>query len=87
MFGEAVGRLITGVLWGILAGLAVTMTREGPEGLRSVARGLIKGYLAVADDVHWRFAEARENIDDLRAEVRSEQAAARALPQGPGEAD
>ena len=87
MFGEAVGRLITGVLWGVLAGLAVTMTREGPEGLRSVARGLVKACLAVADDVHWRFAEARENIDDLRAEVRCEQAAARALPLAQRETD
>ena len=77
MLGVGVGRLLTGALWGVLAGLAVTLSGEGTAGLRSVARGIIKVYLAVSEDVRWKVAEARENVDDLRAEVRSERAAAR----------
>jgi molybdenum-dependent DNA-binding transcriptional regulator ModE len=66
------GRLISGALWGVGAGLVLTVTRGGGQGLRSVAKGLMKGYIAVADRVQEASAEARENFEDLAAEVRSE---------------
>jgi hypothetical protein len=74
MFEDAVGRLINGALWGIGAGLVVTFTRGGGEGVRSLTKGVVKGYLAVADRVQETTAEMREGFDDLAAEVRAERA-------------
>jgi type IV secretory pathway TrbL component len=76
MLEDATGRLVSGALWGLAAGLVLTLTRGGGEGLRSVAKGAIKGYLTVADRVQEATAEMRENIDDVAAEVRAERAAA-----------
>jgi Protein of unknown function (DUF5132) len=42
--------------------------------LRSVTKGVLKGYLAVADRVQEATAELREGLDDLAAEVRAERA-------------
>jgi hypothetical protein len=39
-----------------------------------MSRGLIKGYLVVADRVQETAAEARENLDDLAAGARAERA-------------
>jgi hypothetical protein len=72
MFEDAFGRLISGALWGLGAGLVLTVTRGGGEGLRSVTKGLMRSYIAVADRVHEATAEMREGIDDLAAEVRAE---------------
>ena len=74
MFEDAVGRLVNGALWGIGAGLVVTVTRGGGEGVRGLTKGLVKGYLAVADRVQETTAELREGLDDLAAEVRAERA-------------
>jgi len=84
MLENAVGRLLTGARWGVGAGLAVTLTGEGTQGLRSVARGVIRGDLVVADEVHSRIGETREGIDDLRAELPVEQSAARASLRSDG---
>jgi hypothetical protein len=72
---DVTGRLVTGALWGLGAGLLMTVTRDGGGGLRSVAKGVFKGYLTVADRVQDVTAEMRENIGDLAAEVRAERAA------------
>jgi hypothetical protein len=72
MFENAFGRLINGALWGLGAGLVLTVTRGGGEGLRDVSKGLMKGYIAVADRMQEATAEMREGFDDLAAEVRAE---------------
>ena len=74
MFEDAFGRLLNGALWGLGAGVVITVTRGGGEGLRSVTKGVLKGYLAVADRVQETTAELREGLDDLAAEVRAERA-------------
>jgi hypothetical protein len=74
MFEDTFGRLINGALWGLGAGIVLTFSRGGGEGLRSVAKGFMKGYIAVADRVQETTAELREGIEDLAAEVRAENA-------------
>ena len=74
MFEDAFGRLVNGALWGLGAGLLVTFTRGGGDGLRSVTKGVLRGYLVVADRVQEATAELREGLDDLAAEVRAERA-------------
>ena len=78
MLEDAMGRLISGALWGLGAGLVLTVTRGGGEGLRSVAKGVMRGYISVADRVQEASAEARENLSDMAAEVRAERATAEA---------
>jgi hypothetical protein len=75
MLEDAFGRLVSGALWGLGAGLAVSVVRGGPGG-RSVAKGMINGYLAVADRFREMTAEARESLEDLTAEARAERDAA-----------
>ncbi|MBV9354764.1 MAG: DUF5132 domain-containing protein [Chloroflexi bacterium] len=75
MLEDVTGRLVTGALWGLGAGLLLTVTRDGGGGLRSVAKGVVKGYLTVADRMQDMSAEMRENMGDLAAEVRAERAA------------
>jgi len=72
MFENVVGRLVSGALWGLGAGVVITLTKDGAPGLRTMTRGLIRGYLAVADRVQEATAEAREGLGDLTAEVRAE---------------
>jgi len=72
MLEDSFGRLINGALWGLGAGVVLTVTRGGGEGMRSVAKGLMKGYIAVADRVQEATAELREGFEDLAAEVRAE---------------
>ena len=78
MLEDAMGRLISGALWGLGAGLVLTVTRGGGEGLRSVAKGVMRGYISVADRVQETTAEARDNLSDMAAEVRAERATAEA---------
>jgi hypothetical protein len=74
VFEEVIGRLVGGALWGLGAGVLITLTRGGGEGLRDVTKGAMKAYLNVADRVQEATAEARENFEDLAAEVRAERA-------------
>jgi hypothetical protein len=74
MFEDALGRLVTGALWGAAAGVVVAVTRGGGEGLRDVTRGLLKTYLTVADRAQEAAAEMREGFEDLAAEARAERA-------------
>jgi hypothetical protein len=54
------------------AGLVLTVSRGGGDGFRSVAKGVVKSYIAVADRIQEATAEAREGLEDLAAEVRAE---------------
>jgi hypothetical protein len=74
MFEGMLGRLVNGALWGVGAGVAMSLVRGGP-GMRPVAKALIKAYVAATDRVQEMTAEARESLDDLYAEARAEQAA------------
>jgi molybdenum-dependent DNA-binding transcriptional regulator ModE len=74
MLEGAMGRLFNGMLWGLGAGLVVTAARGGGEGLRTVTKTVLKGYIAVADRFQEAASEARENFEDLAAEVRTERA-------------
>jgi len=66
--GEIFGRLITGTLWGLGAGLVMTFSKEGEVGLRKAAKAAMRGYVGAAEKI----GEARESIDDLIAESRTE---------------
>ena len=72
MFGEILGRLLGGAAWGLGAGLVLTLTRDNGSNLRPVARALMQTYVAAADLVQHTAAEARERIEDLYAEVKTE---------------
>jgi hypothetical protein len=74
MFEDAVGRLISGALWGLGAGVVVTLTRGGDQGLRSVTKGVMKGVIGIADRVQETTAQWREDFEDLAAEARAEHA-------------
>lgn len=83
MLEGMLGRLVNGALWGLGAGLALSVTRsEG--GLRPVTKALLKAYIVAADRIQEVVAEARESLDDLYAEARAEQEAARRRPSGNG---
>lgn len=81
MFEDVPGRLISGALWGLGAGLALSLVR-GREGeqrrgatgtaARPLAKTVMKGYVATADRVKQWTAEARENLEDIYAEVQAE---------------
>ena len=75
MFEDALGRLVGGALWGVGAGVIVTLARGGGEGVRDMTMGLMKASLAVTDRIQEATSELRENFDDLAAEVRSEREA------------
>lgn len=74
MFEDALGRLINGALWGVGAGVVVTVTRDGGQGMRGLAKGLIRGYINLSDRLHEATAQMREGFEDLAAEARAEDA-------------
>jgi len=90
--GTFVGRLVSGVLWGIAASMAWSLAQGGPRGLRQTAKNLMRVYMRVADQTAAVAAEARETLADLHAEVQAERAAAlddpypdgQVAPSGPG---
>lgn len=72
MLEEMIGRLVSGALWGAGASVVLSATRQGGDGLRPLARTLMKGYVAAADRVGEAVAEARESLNDLYEEARAE---------------
>ncbi len=72
MFENALGRLINGAIWGIGAGLVLTVVRSGEPGLRPMLKSAMKAYIAASDRVQEMTAEARESLEDLYVEVKSE---------------
>jgi hypothetical protein len=76
MFEDVTGRLISGALWGLGAGIVLSVMRgedRSRRGLRPVARTLVKGYVVASDRVRELTAEARESLGDLYAEAKAEQ--------------
>ena len=72
MLDGVLGRLLNGALWGLGAALVMGLTQKGEGGLRPVGRALMKGYVVAADRITEATAEARENIEDLYHEAKSE---------------
>jgi len=76
MFEGMLGRLVGGAIWGVGAGLALTLTRgvrgQTESGLRPVAKSLMVAYVATAERVREATAEAREIVEDLYAEAKAE---------------
>jgi hypothetical protein len=72
MLGRMIGRVISGALWGAGASAVLSATRREGNGLRPLARTLMKGYVAAADRVGEVVAEARESLSDLYEEARVE---------------
>ncbi len=79
MFEDVAGRLISGALWGLGAGIVLKVMQRGERrqpGLRPVAKTLVKGYVVASDRVRGLAAEAREGLGDLYAEAQAEHQAA-----------
>jgi hypothetical protein len=66
---KLVGRFLSGMAWGAAATIVLSLVRPSQGNPKQMARGLIKGVLSIADVT----AEARETLEDLYAEVRTEQ--------------
>ncbi|GEM_PF-2512085 len=94
MFEDVPGRLISGALWGLGAGLALSLVRgreaerrrtPASAAARPLAKTVMKGYVAAADRVKGWTAEARENLEDIYAEVQAERGngvSAESMPMG-----
>jgi hypothetical protein len=74
MFEGALGRLLSGALWGVGAGLVLTVVQNREVGLKPIAKEAMKVYLAASDKVQELTAEARDSLEDLYAEAKAEQA-------------
>ncbi len=72
MFEGVIGRLLSGALWGLGAGVVLALTRENGEGLRPLTKSAVKAYLSASDRVRELTSEARESIEDIYAEARAE---------------
>jgi hypothetical protein len=72
MLEGMIGRLISGALWGAGASAVLSVTKRDGNGLRPLARTLMKGYVVAADRVGEVVAEARESLNDLYEEARAE---------------
>jgi hypothetical protein len=72
MFEDTIGRVVSGALWGAGAAAAMSLVRRRGDGLRPVAKTVVKGYLDVADRLSEITAEARETLGDIYAEARAE---------------
>ena len=58
--------------WALAIGAVVVAGPAVARGLRPVAKGAIKGYLALSDRARVATEETRENLQDLMAEARAE---------------
>ena len=61
-----------GAIWGIGFGVAVMAVQAAGQGLRPVAKGAMRGAIAVSDWARDVTAEMRENLEDTYQEARSE---------------
>lgn len=80
MLEAAFGRLLSGALWGVGAGVAMVVLRSGEPGLRPLAKSAVRAYVAVSERVEELTAEARESVEDLYAEAKAEQQREMARP-------
>jgi glycine cleavage system pyridoxal-binding protein P len=72
MLEDAFGRLVAGALWGAGATVVLSLSRGGNDGLRPIAKTIVKGAMVAADRLGEMTAEARESLNDLYAEARAE---------------
>jgi len=82
MIDQVVGRVVSGALWGVGAGMVWRVVggnqKEGVQGkgtvplVRPVAKTAMKGMIVASDRVRGVFSEARETIEDLYAEAHAE---------------
>ena len=72
MLEQVFGRLVSGALWGVGAGVVLTLLNGRAEGIRPVAKSAVKAYLTVSERVQELTAEARESLEDMYAEARAE---------------
>jgi hypothetical protein len=75
MFETLIGRFVGGALWGLGAGVALTVAKGGVPGLRPVAKSVVTAYLVASEKLHEATAEARESFEDLYAEAHHERKA------------
>jgi len=68
----AIGRLVSGMLWGLGAGLVLAVTRGNGGGVRPLAKSAVKAYVVASDRLREMTGEARESLEDLYAEARAE---------------
>jgi hypothetical protein len=61
-----------GVIWGVGFGLALGAVGVAGGGLRSLAKGTLKGALAVGDWARSATEEGRETLQDLYHEAKAE---------------
>lgn len=69
MLEDAFGSLAGGALWGLGAGIVLTVARGSAPTLRRVTKGLMTTYVALADSVQEAANEARAERDAHRREV------------------
>jgi hypothetical protein len=81
MFQDVAGRLLSGVIWGAGAGIALSVLKGDGSGLRPIAKTLVKTSLSAADLFRSASAGARDQLNDLRAEVQAERTAEAASPK------
>lgn len=82
MIEQVVGRVVSGALWGVGAGLVWRVvggnqkdgehTKGSVPLVRPVAKTAMKGVIVASDRMRGVFSEARETIEDIYAEAQSE---------------
>ena len=82
MFEDIPGRLLSGAIWGLGAGLVLNVLnkRNAPtnsggqaqQSARPIAKTLMKAYVTAEQKVRDATAEARESLSDIYAEVQAE---------------
>jgi hypothetical protein len=72
MFETLIGRFVGGALWGLGAGVVLTVVKGGVPGIRPAAKTAVTAYLVVAEKLQEATAEARESFEDLYAEAHHE---------------
>lgn len=68
---DAIGKSLPGFVAGAFAAAVVLPVVEGRRG-RSLVKAAIRGYLTLADRLKETAAEAREQFNDMVAEVQQE---------------
>ena len=81
---DAVGKSLPGFVAGALAAAVVLPLVEGRRG-RSLVKAAIRGYLTLSDRLKETAAEAREQFNDLVAEVQQERQAEAEADSPPAE--
>lgn len=79
---EFIDAMTGGAVWGVGFAVALGAARGIGAVLRPMAKGAIRGAVAVGDWIQSTTAEGREQLQDLYAEAKAEQEAAHHPPSG-----